>query len=327
MSRTALVSSGSDPFLILTCHKLFQKYYYDELDSFRVNLNNASRFPLEVRQELVADLIKDPKVKLIYRPEGGDPGQAIKELLLTATEDLVLLLEEDGYIFTPGEVSKCFKRIESGEVDALGSPRGSCGEEIAEASRVKYGLDYTHYGDNGANFWPNFFFCKRSDLLKTDLDFGSKQFNAGEYCKELDYTFKEVNCADTFVWASIQLRAMGLKIGEIPQHKADVNEVESKTTGMMNWINGVPKWIHAGSLSSGWGGYLSGTIPDLPDEGSKKEMETRVSFWMLANNMVDGFDDFKKPYQEGILNLMAEAKLNAGRINAKYDLYKELMKL
>ena len=327
MSRTVLLTSSSDPFLMSLCYRMFKERFYDEVNSFRINLNNCSRFPVEVTQELISNLIKDPKVKLIYRPEGGDPGQAIRELLITATEDTVMLLEEDAYIFNPGTVDKYFSMIESGETDLIGSPRGSCGNEIWDVSGKKYGLDYTKYGDNGANFWPNFLFCKRKDMLKTDLNFGSKLFPAGSYCKELDYTFKEDNCGDTFVWASMQLRALGLKVTEVTQHKADPYEVQNKEAGDMNWRLMPFDWIHAGSLSSGYGTYLSGQIPNIVDDGGKQEMETRCAWWSIAAMTTQGFDKFKTDYLQGVSSLVKNANLNLERIEKKVNLYRELLRI
>ena len=325
MTRSVFLSAGGDPFIGLFTHYLFKKYWYGEADKFYVCLNNHSGVPKEVIKEYITDLVDDPKVELIYHPRGIGNGMPITEMVKICTEDLVMLLEDDGYIFTPGKVNQYFQMIESDLTDAIGSPRFSCAEEIAEVSAKKYNLDYSGYGDKGPNWWPNFFFVKRTDLLRTDLNFGSIQFKPGDYCKELDHTFKEIAHGDTFVYACMQLRALGLRFSTCPQFHADPFEIESKGKKEMNWVEGKPFWLHGGSLSASWNGYLSGQVPDIQSEINAKEIESRVAFWTIASDVVEGFDDFKKQYKQGIENLIVNANLDRKRINEKVTLYKGLM--
>lgn len=327
MSRAIFLSAGGDPFIASLVVKLFQERWYDEVDKFYICYNNHSGVPLEVAQEFISRVITEPKVQLIYHPRGIGNGMPITEMTLIAKEDLVMLLEDDGFIFDAGIVDKCFQKIESDLTDIVGSPRGSCGPEIWERSKEKYGLDYTGYGDVGPNWWPNFFFCKRADLLRTDLNFASITFKPGEYCKELDYIFKDINHGDTFVWACMQLRALGLRSHSVPQHHAspfEIDEFENKT---MNWIGDKPKWIHGGSLSSGWGGYLSNQVPDVSNESAMQEIETRVAFWTIASSIIDGYKDFKYVYQKGIENLTNNAGLDRDRIGNKVGIYRSLMNI
>lgn len=327
MTKAAFVSSCGDVFLMSLVYKLFKERFYDEIDKFYININNHCGIPTEAIGELLKKLSQDPKVHIIYHPRGIGNGMPITELTKICQEDLVMLLEDDGFIFNPGIISKCFQSIESDLCDVVGSPRGSCGQEIWDASKIKYGLDYTGYGDVGPNFWPNFFFCKREDLLKTDLNFASKTFKPGEFSPELNHTFKEINHGDTFVWSCIQLRAMGLRFKSIPQHKADPYEIQSKERKEMNWEpSQMPfDWIHGGSLSAGWGGYLSGVTPEAQDESSKFEMESRCSFWQIASDIIEGFDEHKRIYKQGIEDLINNYGLDKGRINRKYNIYKDLM--
>lgn len=318
MTKAVLISSAGDPFLVLLVLKLWKKYWYDEVDKVYVCINTDMKIPPEILTRIVDDKL----VTLIYHPKSIGASKPMQELVQIASEDLVMFLEEDGFICQPGIVSEIFKGIENGEYDAAGSPRRSCGQEIWDVSQKKYGLNYEGLGDKGPNFWPNFFFCKRSDLLKTDIDFGSCTFNPGDYCKELDYTFKELNYGDTFVWASMQLRAMGLKFKEIPQYHASLNETEEYTKHEGKWINR-PPYIHGGSLSSGWSsnGFLLGRqIITEP-----RELETRVAFWKLASDLVEGFEDFKIEYRKGIETLSQQ--LDKSLINQKYNIYKELLGL
>lgn len=323
MTKAAFISAGGDPFLTLFTLQLWKKWWYDEVDRIYVCFNtemDSSKF----KNETISRITDDKKVVLIYTPYQLGYGEPIRQMLELCREDLVLLLEDDGFIFTPGFVSGVFKGIENGEYDMAGSPRRSCGQEIWDVSKEKYNLNYEGLGDKGPNFWPNFFFCKRSDLLKTDMNFGPTGFQPGDYCKELDYTFKEVNAGDTFVWTSMQLRAMGLRIKEIPQNHASPTEMEDRDKKVGLWMLPHIDYIHGGSLSSGWSwnGFLLGRQPIV----DKRELETRVAFWAIASDFVSGLDEFKKDYKKGIENLVIQG-LDGGNIRTKYNIYKELMRL
>lgn len=329
MTRCVFLSSGGDPFLSLFVLKLFKERWHDEIDKFYICYNNHAGVPLEVAQEFISRAITDPKVELIYHKSGVGNGMPITEMAKIAKEDLVMLLEDDGFIFQPGAVNKCFQDIESDLTDIVGSPRFSCGTEIGEASKLKYDLDYSGYGDQGCNWWPNFFFCKREDLLRTDLDFGSHTFKPGDYCKELDYTFKDINHGDTFVWACMQLRALGLRSHSVPQHHAGPFEITDKENHEQNWhpTQSWFPWIHGGSLSAGWGGYLSGAIPDVSNDSAMQEMETRVAFWMICQQAIEGFEEFKLAYIKGQNELVTKVGLDWDRIHKKIKIYKELLKV
>jgi hypothetical protein len=329
MTRAAFVSSTGEPFILSLIYRLFKERWYDEVEALYININNHSCIPSDVLGELIGNLIKDYKVHIIFHYRGVGNGPPFTELTKISTQDLVLMLEDDGFIFDSGAVDHEFQQIESDLVDAAGSSRFSCGAELGEAVAKKYGLDYSGYGDRGPNFWPCFFFCKRSDLLKTDLDFGSHVWEPGFYEPLLDHTFNKLEAGDTFVWLGVQLRALGLRFNYIPQHHADPYEVESKGRAEGNWhIATQPfHWIHAGSLSSGWNGYLTGRVPDTSTDISKREIETRVAFWKLCMEETDGFEAFKISYIGGIQNLVDAAKLDWGRIDKKIELYRKIMKL
>lgn len=325
MARAALLSTCGDPFILLLGIKFWEERWYNEIDHLYVNFNNHCRVPDEVVSEVVRQIASDPKIVFVYHPTGIGNGPPQVELLKICNEDKILLLEDDFYIFTSGVVDRYFKKIESGEADLLGSPRYSYGE-VADAAKTMYHLDYTGEGDRGFGWWPTGFYCKREDLLKTDLDFGSKKYSKGVYFEELDHTFKEDCYTDTFTWTSIQLRYMGLKYKDIPQNHASVYEIEEYRLKSMNWAHKI-EYIHGGSLSAGWGGYLSGKLPDVSHDAAKQEIENRVAFWQIALDTIPGFNRFRGQYQDGINKLTANTNLDTGRINKKIKIYKELMKI
>jgi hypothetical protein len=158
------------------------------------------------------------------------------------------------------------------------------------------------------------------------MNFASKTWQAGEYSKELDHTFKEINHGDTFVWGCVQLRHLGLRFSNIPQYHANPDDI-NHASNYTNLFNGKARWVHGGSLSAGWGGYLSGNVPDVSNDSAKQEIESRVAFWTIAQNAIEGFDSFKEQYREGLINLKKSAELDDKRIIKKVDIYRQLMKI
>jgi len=324
MSRCCFVSMGGDPFLALMSLRMFKERFYDEIDRFYA-CYNAIIDPKIV--DYLAKQFDDPKIEWVYVDHPLGFGQPINRCLEKCNEDLILLLEDDGLVFEKGRLDALFKRIESGEVDAIGSPRFSCSNEIAEATKVKYNLDYSGTGDKGPSFWPNFFFVKREDLNKTDLDFAGKGWKSGERIEELDMTCKEEQAGDTFVWTCIQLRAMGLRFLDVLQNHASPTEIEDIPLKRYNHDYGFQGWIHGGSLSSGWNGFLLN--PPSAQEGlAIQEFETRAAFWDLISDIEHVPDvEFTKRYKQGIDDFIREGGLDRGRVEQKKTFYKNLLGL
>lgn len=326
MTKSAFIASCYDPFVLLLNVKLWRDRWQNEIDHLYINLNNHCGVPKEVEVETIKNLVGFSNISLVYHSRGIGNGVPLVELTKICKEDLVLLLEDDFFIHKPDVVKGNFQRIESGECDLLGSPRYGTGE-IAEAAKKKFNLDYSGYGDKGFGLWPTGLYCRKEDLLRTSLDFGSNEYKAGTYCPELDHTFIHDCYTDTFTWASIQLRSLGLKIGEIAQNHASPFEIEEFDKKEGKWANGNPPYIHGGSLSSGWGGYLSGKLPDVSTDIAKQEIETRVAFWLIASAVVDGFTDFKYVYQQGIERLINNCQLDRDRIGKKVGIYRALLQI
>jgi len=241
--------------------------------------------------------------KLVVDHNNMSHGNSIREMVIGTKHEYLLLIEQDAVILDPDFLDKCFKMVESGEVDFVGSPRMSCHPQIAKAAKDKWDLNYEGFGDKGPNFWPNFFICKRSDLLKTDLHFEAKSWRVGDHISELDYTVVDENISgDTFVWASIQLRAMGLKYHEVPQYHASPYDIENHRKKEGLWDGKCP-WFHFGSIT----GDFSPPTTDM----EKRELERRASWHELAG--------------ESMSQVATKFGLNKSRIEQFKEIYRELM--
>lgn len=328
MTRSALLCSSGDPFVQCLFLKTFKKYWYDEVDKLYV-VYNAD---IEKRvAEFVQQRFTDPKIDFTYVNYCMQFGTPLTMLAKKSQEDTVILMEDDGYIFRKGFLDNYFKLIESGEYDIVGSPRFSCSNGIAEATKAKYNLNYEGIRDVGPNFWPNFFLVRRGALMKTDLDFAARAWKKGETIPGLNYVCKEDEGGDTFIWMSIQLRAQGLKIKDVLQCHASPDEIEQKEAGTFKWA--VPEefgWIHAGSLSAGWNAFLRGQYPLIPQmDYSLQELETRVAFWTIASDLepFKEIENYKDGYVEGIAKFVEHFNMNMGRIKKKIAIYSDLLGL
>jgi hypothetical protein len=254
-----------------------------------------------------------------------------------------MFIEDDAFIFKSGKVDACFKRIESGEVDMVGGKRGSCSQWLYDMASSVYGIDNSGYGDNGPNFWPNFFFARREDLSKV-TNFGAKAWHPGEEVIGLGSAAPELQASDTFVEGSLQLRAMGLRAGYEDHYHLSADDLEDYNTGR-GIFDGTAAWMHVGSLSSGINGILideqgralgrrtvqkpGEAISDWrPNtEAEKMEIERRLVWFLIAHtySKPERLTDLRNAYMEAITRCITTLGLSASRIEKRKHLYKEYL--
>lgn len=346
--RAAILPLPGDPFLFRYWLTFFDKFWGDEIGTLYVYLNSPVEKP-------VVDYIRKlcatrPNIDFQYNNLQIEHGDAINRTLDIVQEKYVMLIEDDTFIFTKGVVSRCFEHLESGEAEIVGSKRGSCSQEILDAAKAKWHLDYSGLGDVGPNFWPSLFFCSRQLLESTDRNFGARAWKKGDAVLPLDYVVEvPVIAGDTFVNTSLQLRDMvpESKIDYIPQYHAHPDDLEhaEQNTGI---FDGRAPWVHIGSLSSGVGGMLKdgqnrclarrtidppeghtlyGKSPET--EMEKKEWERRVQIWLTAwteafcDTNTDVIQEFRVEYGNAINRLVNKFGLDQGRIKTRINTYKQ----
>lgn len=349
-SRAALLPHPADPFLFKYWLKLFTEVWQDEVDKLYILINSPIEF--DVVHYMMSLTIGNDKIRCDYITKQIEHGAAIDDLLSVCNEEYVMLIEDDGFIFKKGMVDKCFSDLESGEFDVLGSPRGSCSMEIWEAARDKFQLNYSGVGDMGPNFWPNYLFTKRQHLLNTDRNFGARSWKQGEKIEALDYIVREEVCpSDTFGNTSLQLRAKGLRIKEIPQYHGSPDDAQHFEQKQFLFDGNAP-WTHIGSLSSGTHGVLIDDFGrplarrsiDSPKDEVKvpgqctteqeaNEWERRVTFWnIFLDNADEGpqisateaIPEFKQEYEKAINRVITQFNLSPTRISKKKEMYRTL---
>lgn len=343
-SRAAILPFPGDPFLFQFWYKMFVNHWGAEVDKLYVYMNSP------IGQE-VADFLQNlvktnPKVVFHYHPQQVEHGEVINRLLDMVQEEYVMLIEDDCYIWGHGAIDQAFSLIESGAKTIVGSKRGSCGMQILEAAKGKWGLNYEGLGDQGPNFWPNLFFCKTDLLRQTDRNFGARMWRAGEKIEWLYYVVTEDQAGDTFVNTSLQLRTMVPEdqIAYLPQyhgHPQDIEHFEKRQF----LFDGRALWCHIGSLSSGIGGLikddqnrsLSRHLVDPPagptvlqnapnTELEHMEYERRVQWWDMFywNSAPLGLAELRRLYKVGIERIITDFKLNRKRIERRKQIYATL---
>lgn len=348
MSRAVILPYPGDPFLLNYWLHLFDTIWGSEVDKLYIYLNS----PIEKAVvDYIRDLcLKNPKNNFQYVPNQTDHGPAIDRTLDIVTEDLIMLVEDDGFIFKPGMVDFCFKKIESGDYDIVGSKRGSCNMEILTAAQAKWGLMYEGEGDQGPNFWPNFFFISKELLLKTDRNFSGKAWYKGEVVEGLGHTvIQEIIHGDTFVNTSLQLRGIVPieRIFIVPQYHGHPDDLDHAKRGKY-LFDGQAPWTHIGSLSSGVGGVLrddqnrqltrrlidppAGTTR-LPKEwcqteAEKQEWERRVQWWLTFIERVEGkveITEFANLYYNAVMQIIEQYNLSMSNIRQRQKIYKNIL--
>jgi hypothetical protein len=250
---------------------------------------------------------------MYHIPKRTEHGHVLTFLLDQTQADHVLLIEDDAFIRRPEVIDEAFYSIERGEVGLIGCPRNSYAtENVIDAARKRFG-DVRE----GLAFWPCFLFTSREALAATDRDFGGTRWKAGDTV--LGTTLTEPAIADTFIWASYQLREQGLsaqlrdgqRLGDPIADDAD--------------------WFHVGSLSSGHGYLWQG---DMPAERYAAEIEhwkgvpaseaaKRMAWWQRAWDCWDGgIPDYHAAYEAGFRQFMDDFGVSQAQVDylrAGYD--------
>lgn len=347
MSRAAILPFPGDPFLINYWLKFYDNVWSKEVDKLYIYLNTFAEKP--VVDYIKARVEKSPNIHFVYNPAQIEHGDAINHTLELVTEDLVMLIEDDAFIFRPGMVDACFKLIESGDKDIVGSKRGSCSFEILEAAEKKWNIPATGFGDNGCNFWPCYFFTKTSILKKTSRRFGARSWLKGETITPLAIVVEAPEVVgDTFVNTSLELRAMipEDRIAYVPQYHASPDDLEHFKKHQF-LFNGLSFWTHIGSLSSGVGGVLRDDQnraltrrmieqPKGPTvleawaktEGERREWERRVTWWLTAyenaDNVTEDIKEFYDLYGIALNRIIAQYELSINNIRQMQKAYKSI---
>lgn len=342
MTRAALCPTLGDPFILIFWLSFYEKVWKDEVDRLYIDLNMPSWISKEVKDFNRKIASEVPKSIIIEEDEFELHGKALKRLVETCKEKLVVLIEDDGVIFKRGQLDKCFKLIEANKTDLVGSPRGSCSKIICESSAQRYNLGGQPVYNDQPNWWPNFFFIRRSDLLRTDMHFWHKNWSAGERIEPLNLTAGEDICGDTFVWTSIQMRALGLRDIVVPQYHSYPHDLQLQAERRHLWDGNCP-WVHIGSLSTTTACRLFADSVTFAPYLKQLEMEANEYEWSYPEyqrrfawirfiiesaaklQKTDLVKHIREQYEENLDNCISTLGMDIGYMNSLINAYRTLL--
>ncbi|MFA5768353.1 MAG: hypothetical protein WC871_02295 [Bacteroidales bacterium] len=327
MSRAAILPTPGDPFLLNYWFEFFEDVWCGEVDRLYVMANNVSD-PDVV--EYIKNRLNSLKIAAVVYEHKAEHGEAILAALNYVTEDHVMLIEDDGFVFKPGMIDRCFSFIERGDYDVIGSKRGSCGTQILKLAQQKWGIQYTGLGDQGPNFWPCYFFTQ-SDLLRRLAPYGAKFWAEGDMIEPFGVEAAYDQAGDTFVESSLKLRGIidHNRIAYVPQYHVHPDDFEHYEKHQSIW-DGQARWCHVGSLSSGWANMLDTTKP-LPagptTEFERREYERRAQWWLAfwRHREPGKLEKQAAEYKAGIDRLIAEFRLSKKRIMQRDRIFGEVI--
>lgn len=347
MSRAAILPFPGDPFLLHYWLIHFEHVWQNEVDKLYIYLN--STIEAEVVDYIRELCARNPKINLQYNDVQIEHGNAIDRTLDIVTEDYVMLVEDDAFVFKIGMVNHCFSMLEHG-MQIVGSKRGSCAQTILDRATIKWGIRYEGLGDQGPNFWPCFFFSRKDLLTATDRHFEAKAWHKGQEIPELSIpgdpfiVQEEVIYGDTFVNTSLALRNMvdPEKILYVKQHHGSPNDIEDAKERRL-LFDGTAGWCHIGSLSSGIGGVLMDpyrvplarrmipgegprSFPTINSDMERMEWERRVQWWLTfyEKREVGKIDAFAELYYLAIERLKIGLGLSIKTIRQRQEAYSRI---
>lgn len=285
--RAALLPTPGNPEMLAYWLRNFATWR-DEVDELVVFVNGAT-------SEAIArdwQMVEAAGGRFISQALTAGHDGAMLRLLQETKAEYVVLCEDDAYVRRPGTVRAAFDRIEAGETDIIGSPRG---EDYITSPLADWGpyqpgdLRELRHG-----LWPAFLFARRGDLLATDRWFGDRGFPRGGTIPGWGYVSPDA-CAyvgigaefvhlDTFFATTFQLRNAGLSTDLV--HHVRVYQAEATEA----WLAEDPPWFHVTNLST-LPGVLAGVAPEtLPDWAPGGGLWTRrVAWWQRTGLNLDDF--------------------------------------
>ncbi len=276
--RAALLPAGGDPFLLAYWFRNYRTWA-DHVDVLHVRVCGQSDPAIWGYLAGLAEAL--PHVVMRFAPR-TDHGEVIRQLVEDTGADTVMLCEDDAFVRKPGKIGEMFESIESGQTDVVGCPRATGSDGMLDWARGRFGDWVAASGESGPILWPCFLFAKRDDLLRTDRRFGAWGWKAGE--EVMGRTCPGDEALDTFGWATLQLREMGLRMRIEPNYRAQLER-------LAEWTDA--PWFHVGGLSVGYGLYLLGGQSDREGNlevvrGDQHDWQKRASWWQRVAEKWDG---------------------------------------
>ncbi len=309
--RACITHFDGDPLVLDFWLMLYRKFWRGEVDTIYAKV---CYFPEIITPEIIEQEKKSfsefPEIKVEWQNHPQVPEISNGELIKKSTEDHLMLLESDGWIFGKGLVDKHFKIVE-GDMDIVAGNYKLLGD-----------VDEINLGYSG--FMRNFFFCKTSVLKSIDLDFMPKQIPGKP----------DLDC---FGWICLQLAQKKVKV-----HYISTNMVDEEPAPAMSIDS---QWLHIRHFNSsllGFGNY--GDIFKGFKEDDRASIEKvrgntigsptaewmyckAIAFRFLMMGVMKPKGAFYDEYQHVLFKVISELQLDMGRIYTIRDRFLKVLHL
>ena len=270
--RAALVAASDDPVILGFWLRNFAATVGPDVDALHLAINGPHA------DDVAQGLVTPTGYALVVQtyPERRDHGWCLRRLYDANGAEALLFLETDAWFRRDHVAAGWFATIESGRVDAIGSPRHPASPQLIAAAERRWGI-LSAGEDQGTALWPCFLTASRAAIDGTDRHFGARAYPARTLVPGLGMFFPEATTDETFVGVSWQLRDAKARIRLVPQHRV--------ARGTLCRPEG-SAWFHAGSLSvafgMAWGEVENeGTLRGVPED----EMARRCALWDIIADL------------------------------------------
>lgn len=332
MTRAALLLTVGDPYLLEFWFETYNKVWSKEVDKLYVSLDK--RDGLMGEAVAYSKRLCERNGATIVETEVSDISNGIKVLFDACKEELFLLVQDDAPIFRKHSVEQQLERIESGEVDAIGTLIKNYGpEKFNEQLIKKFKHDdwkYHPYRGEGYAFWQNFFFGKIKDIRATDGNLQVETWPRNKYVPFLDITLEQDCSIDIFVSMTLQMRAAGVRFAYVPQYTPSredfVDYMQRK-----NIFDGSCPWMHIAHMSSIYMAILNNGWEMLTSysDGDQKEYERRMAWWQMLikryPQVREELPEFSGRFENVLGDIRRNLNLNPDNINRREAIYKEVI--
>lgn len=347
MSNAVLLPTIGDPLLLNLWLDSYEKIWSNEVDNAYMLMTSDVKAPI---RNWITKRAEALGWQVFHEKTVGQHGDNIRKLLHLCNDNQIVLLEDDVFVLQPGQLSACFNRLQPGVVDCIGSTRLSASQGLVKRQREIFDLSGSspeHAICDCPHLWPSLVFCSPKLLLATDQYFNSDTWDPGTYLQPLDWTTIDTETGDTFVWTSIQLRAMGCKFGYVHQYHAGPVDLQQQHSQEGLFVPGGVPWVHFGSLSTGICdmlrdennrplafstsqiGFGASRTEAAVIKGAEVELSRRVAMYYLVSKfgkLPSQFETYNQTYALAVDRTSQRMGLSPSLVNQFLTVYEQVLK-
>lgn len=339
-SRAALLPAVGDPFLLHLWMALYNRDWKDEVDRVYVSIDRLgpeNDYTQSVYNFVMNFLEQNEKVTAFRNYSGGVVANYYN-LLTHCKEDLMVWIQEDGFIFEKGIVNRQFEKIEHGIVDIVGTPIMAYSPHFNKQLGPLFGEESLFLMNFGYDVWANFAFMRTNDLrsmVKTVSDLDIQLWKKGIIIDVLGIAPEEDVSLDMSIGAMLKLRAQGKKIAIVPQLLAYVKHLDylDSQIGPSGLWERIEGWTHVTCLSQATVACLNkdcSTLLNIPS-GAWGQIFERVNWWLLCwelfHDECNEIKEFSDYYKLVIDTAIESCHIDRGVLRSNIDGLKKMMKL